>query len=152
MERFLLNKKIDKSRQSDQASTSDEGVKRRKHRKYDDSYLNFGFTSVEVNHEERPQCVLCLKILAVENMLPSKLKRHLETIHPTMVGKSREFFTRMLQNVQKQKKTCLLNKLLYLATHCYPLSKWHTGWRSARNLIPSQKNLFYRLLSTWLIL
>lgn len=103
MERFLLNKEIDKLRQPDEASTSDKGVKRRKYRKYDDSYLNFGFTSVEVNHEERPQCVLCLKILAVENMLPSKLKRHLETIHPTMVGKSREFFTRKLQNVQKQK-------------------------------------------------
>lgn len=101
MERFLLNNKIDKSRQSVQASTSGEGVKRRKHRKYDDSY-NFGFTSVKVNHEEIPQCVLCLKILALENMLPGKLKRYLETIHPTMVGKSREFFTRMLQNVQKQ--------------------------------------------------
>jgi hypothetical protein len=92
MERFLLNKQVDSSSQSDQASTSGGGAKRPKYRKYDDCYLDFGFTSVEVNNEERPQCVLCLKTLAHESMLPSKLKRHLETIHPTMVEISREFF------------------------------------------------------------
>jgi hypothetical protein len=33
-------------------------------RKFDDSYLDFGFTSTEVDGEERPQCVLCMKVLA----------------------------------------------------------------------------------------
>jgi hypothetical protein len=101
MERFLLNKQVDSWSQSDQASTSGGGARRRKYRKYDDYYLDFGFTSVEVNNEERLQCVLCLKILSPDSMLPSKLKRHLETIHPTMVEKSREFCNRSLQNLQK---------------------------------------------------
>jgi hypothetical protein len=58
-------------------------VKKRKNRKYDDCYLDFGFTSTEVDGEERPQCVLCMKVLASERVLPSKLKRHLEATHPS---------------------------------------------------------------------
>jgi hypothetical protein len=73
MEKVLLNKQVDSSSRSDQASTSGGGPKRRKYRKYNDCYLDFGFTSVEVNNEERPQCVLCSKILAPDSMLPSKL-------------------------------------------------------------------------------
>ncbi|XP_045483145.1 zinc finger BED domain-containing protein 5-like [Harmonia axyridis] len=105
MDRFLLNKKqVGSSNDSEEASTSGgREAKKRKYRKYDDSYLDFGFTSIEVNNEEKPQCVLCLKILSSESMLPSKLKRHLETIHPTMVAKSRDFFHRKLQNLKKTK-------------------------------------------------
>jgi hypothetical protein len=39
-------------------------VKKRKNRKYDDSHLDFGLTLREVDDEERPQCVLCMKVLA----------------------------------------------------------------------------------------
>jgi hypothetical protein len=46
------------------SSTSGKNVKKSKNRKYDDSYLDFGFTSTEVDGEERPQCVLCMKVLA----------------------------------------------------------------------------------------
>lgn len=117
MDRFLLNKQVGSSDDSDKASTSGGGeAKKRKYRKYDDSYLDFGFTSIEVNNEEKPQCVLCLKILSSESMLPSKLKRHLATIHPTMAEKSRDFFHRKLQNLKKQ-KTYSLGKPQYL-THC----------------------------------
>mgnify|MGYP002775206681 CR=1 FL=1 len=104
MNRFLLSKQVGSSNGSDKASTSGgKEAKKRKYRKYDDSYLDFGFTSIEVNNEEKPQCVLCLKILSSECMLPSKLKRHLETIHPTMADKSRDFFHRKLQNLNKTK-------------------------------------------------
>jgi hypothetical protein len=51
-------------------------VKKRKNRKYDDSYLDFGFTWTEVNGKKSPQCVLWMKVLASERMLSSKLKRH----------------------------------------------------------------------------
>ncbi|KAL4709399.1 hypothetical protein ACJJTC_001195 [Scirpophaga incertulas] len=72
MNRFLLSKQVGSSNGSDKASTSGGGeAKKRKYRKYDDSYLDFGFTSIEVNNEEKPQCVLCLKILSSECMLPS---------------------------------------------------------------------------------
>jgi hypothetical protein len=64
------------------SSTSGKSVKKRKNRKCDDSYFDFGFTSTE----ERPQCVLCMTVLASECMLPSKLKRHLETTHSSVVS------------------------------------------------------------------
>lgn len=53
-------------------------------------YLNYGFTCIGVNNEDRPQCVICLKVLAVDFMLPSKLKRHFETLCPTLVGTESE--------------------------------------------------------------
>lgn len=74
--RFLLNKQV--------GSDSD--------RKNDDSYLEFGLIWIEVNSKEGPQCVICLKILRSESILPSKPKRNLETIHPDVVKKSRIFF------------------------------------------------------------
>jgi hypothetical protein len=61
-------------------------LKKSKNRKYDDSYLDFDFTSAEVDVEERPQCVLRMNVLAPECMLPSKLKRHLETTHSSIVN------------------------------------------------------------------
>jgi hypothetical protein len=53
------------------SSTSGNSVKKRKNRKYDDSYLDFGSTSTKVDGEERPHCVLCMKVVASESMLPS---------------------------------------------------------------------------------
>jgi hypothetical protein len=72
-------------------------------RKYDDNYLDFGFMSTEVDGEERPQCVLYMKVLASECMLPSKLKCHLETTHPSVVSKSRDYFSRKLKELNQQK-------------------------------------------------
>ncbi|XP_068129400.1 zinc finger BED domain-containing protein 5-like [Hyperolius riggenbachi] len=109
MERFLnFNRKHGNGDKDCEPQTSGgKGVKRRKCRKYDDSYLNFGFTSVEIHQEERPQCVICLKVLAPECMIPSKLKRHLETNHPNVANKSPDFFARRLSDIQEQKKTFL---------------------------------------------
>ncbi|XP_046145958.1 SCAN domain-containing protein 3-like [Osmia bicornis bicornis] len=67
--------------------------------------MKFGFTSTEINGEERPQCVLCMKVLAAECMLPSKLKRHLESNHHSMVGKPRDFFARKLKELKQHKNT-----------------------------------------------
>lgn len=52
-----------------------------KYRKCGDSYLNIGFTPIEINGNERPQCVIDMKILASKRRLPSKLKRLLETVN-----------------------------------------------------------------------
>ncbi|VVC25872.1 Hypothetical protein CINCED_3A012173 [Cinara cedri] len=85
MDRFLLNNRKRTSTCEEEIlplTTSRGGtVKKRKWRKYDDRYLDFGFTSTEINGEERPLCVVCMKVLAPECMLPSKLKRHLEANH-----------------------------------------------------------------------
>jgi hypothetical protein len=90
MDRFLLNsnKRCESENKEGTSSTSGKSVKKRKNRNYDDSNFDFGFTSTEVDGEERPQCGLCMTFLASECILPSKLKRHLESTHPSVVSKS----------------------------------------------------------------
>jgi hypothetical protein len=78
-------------------------VKKIKNRKYVDSCFNFGFMSTEVDAEKRLKCVLCMKALASDCMLPSKLKRHLETTHPSVVSQSRDYFSRKLKELNQQK-------------------------------------------------
>ena len=39
-----------------------------KKRKYDESYMPYGFTSVIVNGVEKPQCVLCKKVLSNDSI------------------------------------------------------------------------------------
>ena len=75
---------------------------RKKTKKYDSGYLNFGFTVAEREGIEHPQCVICCKVLAGECMLPSKLKRHLTTNHKKLSGKPREFFAQKLSEMNKQ--------------------------------------------------
>jgi hypothetical protein len=51
MDRFLLNSntRCESENQEGTSSTSGKSVKKRKNRKYDNSYLDFGFTSREVD-------------------------------------------------------------------------------------------------------
>jgi hypothetical protein len=92
---FILNsnKRCDSENKECTSSTSGKSAKKRKNRKYDDSYLDFGFTSTEVDGEERQQCVLCMNVSALE------LNRHLETTHPSVVSKSRGYFSRKLKGI-----------------------------------------------------
>ena len=75
-----------------------------KKRKYDPSYLCFGFTSVINAEVEKPMCLLCSKVLAADSMRPGKLKRHLKTTHSDYVDKPKEFFQRKLDEFTKQKQ------------------------------------------------
>ncbi len=52
-------------------------TRRTKTKKYDEAYLDLGFTSTTVCNEERPQCVVSLKILASDNMKSNKLSLNL---------------------------------------------------------------------------
>ena len=65
-----------------------------KKRSYKEAFLNFGFTSVIENSIEKPQCVICSKVLTQESMKPSKLKQHLESRLCELVGKSVDYFRR----------------------------------------------------------
>ena len=71
---------------------NEEKSGRKKTRKYNSDYLNFGFTVAEREGVEHPQCVICCKVLAADCMLPSKLKRQLTTVHKKLSEKPREFF------------------------------------------------------------
>ena len=56
--------------------------------KYNDKYLDFGFNCTTVDDEEKPQCIVCTKILARESMIPNKLSwRNGETIVPKVIKK-----------------------------------------------------------------
>ncbi|XP_025421558.1 protein FAM200B-like [Sipha flava] len=113
MDRFLLNNRKRTSTCEDEeilpSTSRGETVKKRKCHQYDDSYLDFGFTSTEINGEERPLCVVCMKVLASECMLPSKLKRHLEANHKYMIDKPRDYFIRKLKELKQEKSTFFKN-------------------------------------------
>src|SRR4029434_7985731 len=64
MDKFLIRKSL---------ATDAPVAKKPKLRKYEESYLQFGFT-VTGTTEQRPQCVLCAEVLANESMKPCKLK------------------------------------------------------------------------------
>ena len=74
-----------------------------KSRKYSESYLKMGFTSVLDDGKEKPQCVLYYTVLSNEAMKPSKLKRHLQQKHPEHVEKDLNFFERQKLSLKLQK-------------------------------------------------
>jgi zinc finger BED domain-containing protein 5/7/8/9 len=121
MDKFLSGRK--RAVEDNEASTSVQTnvVPKIKLRKYSLEYLKLGFTSTEVNEEERPVCVICSKILAADSMKPNKLKRHLETLHSEYVNKSREFFELKLKSYEKQKsffkKVITMNEKALLASY-----------------------------------
>ena len=63
-----------------------------KKRNYSNDYLNYGFTVISKNSLDMPQCVICFKILSNDAMRPSRLERHLTTIHPDLVNKTRDYY------------------------------------------------------------
>ena len=66
-------------------------------RQYKEDYLSFGFISSE-EEEPRPKCVA----MANQAMVPSKLKRHLQTKHPYLCEKTSEYFKRLVADVKRQ--------------------------------------------------
>ena len=122
---------------------------RKKTRKYDSSYLNFGFTVAEKKGAEHPQCVICYKVLAAELMLPSKLKRHLITNHNNLLGKSPEFFARKLTDMNKQ--SVELSSFLNTPVRHRLIASFKVAYRIAKckNHLLLRKNLCFLLLLTW---
>lgn len=109
MDKFMQK---NKKRSEDIGESSNFNLsKKKKYRKYDEQYLNFGFTYIIKGDAELPQCVVCHKVLAAESMLPNKLKRHLESTHSNLQGKPRDFFARKLRELKHQ-STALVSKAL----------------------------------------
>ena len=74
-----------------------------KKRKYADSYLQLGFTSILNNGIEVPQCVLCHTTLSNESMKPSLLHRHFEIKHETFKDKDLSFFKHKEAGLKRQR-------------------------------------------------
>ena len=93
------NSSIEKSTLTEQPSGNMEKTKTKhssiKKRKYNESYLQYGFTYTCINNEHRPVCLICNESLASESMKPIKLKRHLTTRHASYAEKPLMYFERL---------------------------------------------------------
>jgi zinc finger BED domain-containing protein 5/7/8/9 len=74
-------------------------------RQYDESYIKYGFTCIGEGSEQKPQCVICYEVLSNECMKPSKLKRHQETKHQSLLEKPQEYFRRKQKELLSGQKT-----------------------------------------------
>ncbi|XP_025197550.1 zinc finger BED domain-containing protein 5-like [Melanaphis sacchari] len=95
MKRFLESESTNTKKQKTQAN-----------RKYDDSYLQFGFVVKfgSENSTPLPQCVICQETLSNQSMKPSLLKRHQLSKHPETENNPIEFFQRKLTAFRKESK------------------------------------------------
>ena len=66
MEKFLTGMKR-KAERNEGSEAKMESHPKVKMRKYDDAYVALGFTVNTVGGEERPVCLLCLKMLAADS-------------------------------------------------------------------------------------
>ena len=126
-----------------EASVSDERVPAKKSKKtssrqYDNRYLQYGFTWTGDATLPLPLYLMCGTKLANEAMVPSKLKRHLDSQHFTLKEKSTAFFSRLLD--QHAKQTRLISdytSIFYKGIEAsFLVSQLIVN---ASNLIPSQR-------------
>lgn len=74
-----------------------------KKRTYTDAFLRHGFVNLPSGGEDRPQCVVCHKVLTNESLKPSKLSAHLQKCHPSLQNEDQAYFQRRavaLKNIQ----------------------------------------------------
>ena len=72
-------------------------------RKFVSSCIQFGFTSIIDGREEKGQCVLYGKVLGQHSLRPSKLKLHLEKVHPGDKDKDLNFFKQNEESLKRQR-------------------------------------------------
>ena len=132
------NSSIEKSTLIEQPSGNMEKTRTNhssiKKRKYNESYLQYGFTYTCINNEQRQMCLICNASLASESMKPKKLKRHLTTMYASYAEKPLVHFEKLLQSTKKQK--------LSMETHAFTNSKYLRASYEASYLIAKSKKQF----------
>ena len=83
-------------------SATSKTLKIEKPRLYNSEYLKFGFIFAGSESNPRPQCSVCVDILANETMVPNKLKRHFSTKHNNSLTKPVEYFVKLTKSIKKQ--------------------------------------------------
>lgn len=111
-------------------------------RAYKDTFLELGFTYVVDKDAEKPQCVICGKVLAASTMKRNLLERHLHSEHQQYKGKDLDFFQRKLENLNSRKfdaggRLSKMNESLILASYhvAYRVAKAKKAHTIAENLI-----------------
>eukprot|EP00106_Octopus_bimaculoides_P007154 XP_014774596.1 PREDICTED: zinc finger BED domain-containing protein 5-like [Octopus bimaculoides] len=117
MDRCLIKKKRDiderepgSEQNLSEVSCSNKKLKPRPTRKYDVSYLSFGFTWT--GSEDHP-LLLCLargNKMSNESLLPGKLSKHLKNKHPHLQDKSTNYFKRLSEQ-QTKVANSFINKM-----------------------------------------
>lgn len=103
-------------------------------RQYSDEFLKYGFVKCEQEKgEPRPQCVICSEVLANESLKPSKLKRHLETKHPSLATKPVDYFQRRKEQMKMSVK--VLNTATTLNDKAQ-LASYLVSYRIAKEKVP----------------
>ncbi|CAM1330327.1 ZBED8 (predicted) [Pycnogonum litorale] len=72
-------------------------------RTYKDEFLSLGFTSIVDKGVEKPQCVVCAKVLSAASMKRNHLQRHFKTEHSQLRDKDQAFFKRKLEALNARK-------------------------------------------------
>lgn len=97
MDKFL-KRKVD----GDKNNCTTSFKKPKVYRLYSDDYLKFGFHWTGDTHIPSPLYVVCGQMLSNEAMVPSKMKRHLTTNHPSLQTKNVDYFQLLLQSKARQ--------------------------------------------------
>ncbi|GBM03733.1 Zinc finger BED domain-containing protein 5 [Araneus ventricosus] len=100
----LLDLELSNKLYSPTSSDTSSTIKKTLKRKYHDSYLDIGFAETTDN---KPQCVICGKVLPNSSMFPAKMRRHFERVHPECKVKPTDFFRRKYIELRKVQK-CIL--------------------------------------------
>ncbi|GFU20326.1 multidrug resistance-associated protein 7 [Nephila pilipes] len=105
MDKFLRRKDSSSRTDDEEPSISvTKNLKKVVKRKYDEDYIKYGFSWCGDETAPRPQCIIYGDQLSNESIVPSKLKRHLYSSHPSCANKDKQYFKRCLEQNKKQKK------------------------------------------------
>ncbi|CAH1998375.1 unnamed protein product [Acanthoscelides obtectus] len=74
-----------------------------KKRKSSEDYVKFRFTFIEKDELQLPQYMICIKVLSNDRMRPNRLERHLKQQHPTLVLKTKEFFSAKAESIKRMR-------------------------------------------------
>ena len=96
-------------------------------RLYRDDYIQFGFTFTGDTSFPIPFCIVCGDKLANSAMVPSKLKRHLETHHEELARKDRNFFVAL--KTKKGRNENILTSTAKLNAFRLKLAIWRKAVR-----------------------